>query len=518
MSNIRISYSFHSISLIALTLVCTTFFGCDDDSSEPVVTAATIEANPDNALSATIEVRTDVPTKLEVEVVGEGHSSWQIPLSAQLATSHSIPVLGLRSETKYNFVITATDRGGNTVEDESLTVTSAALPADFPAITASLAMPLQVAAGFTIFSVIRIDPKAGPLLNSDWGMMIAVDAEGHVVWYQNKPGGGDLSQLDNGNFLYMNGHSQIIEMDAMGNTVNTITAADVGIDGFHHEIIALPSGNFLTLSTDLRTISGYKDEAGDPVLSYQVVGDVIVEFSASGEIVHQVNMFDVLDPLRIIEPDFHFNFYDGLYGVTGSKDWTHGNAVVMHPDGDAYVISLRHQDWLVKVDRETGQLVWRLGVDGDFAMPGGNTDFAYHHHAPEFQQDGSLLLYDNGNGRPVEAGQEPYSRVVHYELDEENMVLTRVWQYRGSEDFFTPTVGDADRLANGNVLVTQGSLTDDPTQVISAGTHGRIVEVTDDASPATVFEVEINDPPGATQDYGYMVYRAERIESLYPNL
>ena len=76
------------------------------------------------------------------------------------------------------------------------------------------------------------------------------------------------------------------------------------------------------------------------------------------------------------------------------------------------------------IDRATGDVLWRLGLDGDFALAGA-TDWFFHQHSPQWQPDGRLLLYDNAVGNPaLPMGQTPHSRAKIFELDETTMTAT----------------------------------------------------------------------------------------------
>jgi hypothetical protein len=72
-------------------------------------------------------------------------------------------------------------------------------------------------------------------------------------------------------------------------------------------------------------------------------------------------------------------------------------------------------------------------------------------HCPSELPDGKLLLFDNGTFRDGE--NVPYSRVI--EVDRRTRAIT--WEYRDSppENFFTALMGAAQRLANGNTLITE---------------------------------------------------------------
>lgn len=56
----------------------------------------------------------------------------------------------------------------------------------------------------------------------------------------------------------------------------------------------------------------------------------------------------------------------------GLPDWTHSNALVYSPSDGNLLLSVRHQSWVLKIDYNngagTGNLLWRLGYQGDFAL------------------------------------------------------------------------------------------------------------------------------------------------------
>lgn len=50
-------------------------------------------------------------------------------------------------------------------------------------------------------------------------------------------------------------------------------------------------------------------------------------------------------------------------------DWCHANAVSHDPRDDSLLVSLRHQDCIIKIDRRSGDLVWILGDPGNWRAP-----------------------------------------------------------------------------------------------------------------------------------------------------
>ena len=139
------------------------------------------------------------------------------------------------------------------------------------------------------------------------------------------------------------------------------------------------------------------------------------------------------------------------------KDWTHANAVVFDAQRNALIVSSWHMSavlairYAVDASGKSGDLLWRLGPGGDFTVQGSG-ELQYYQHAVEVQDDGSILLYDNGNMRPgtdlnsPDITQHPYSRAVLFSLDDANKTVTQKWEMRSLVDgrqlwaFF---VGDA---------------------------------------------------------------------------
>jgi len=161
------------------------------------------------------------------------------------------------------------------------------------------------------------------------------------------------------------------------------------------------------------------------------------------------------------------------------QDWLHANALVHGLDQDGgqhFWVSARYQDWMIKVDVETDEVVWRFGYEGDFELVDDidaetptvlpPKDWIYHQHAPErLFQSGSrseFVVFDNGNRRRLDDGSidevsAGYSRVVAFVLDEETMRAAPTC-VRGAEDpfdpahFFADYAGDADVLPAGDRL------------------------------------------------------------------
>jgi hypothetical protein len=140
---------------------------------------------------------------------------------------------------------------------------------------------------------------------------------------------------------------------------------------------------------------------------------------------------------------------------------------------------------LFKIDRASGNILWRLGGSYDTTTFGAG-DFTYSPtaarfsdaHDPEMHDDGTILLYDNGGFSMGGSTTTYHSRVLEYKVDQTAKTATLTWEFPGTfavdawykNSWYSPYWGDADRLGNGNILITAA--------IHSASNTNRIFEVT----------------------------------------
>ncbi len=488
--------------------------GPEADAVPPLIWNVHSAASPSNVLSAAVWFDTDEPAITSLALrSGDGHeitlSSGSVP-----STGHRFSVWGLHAETLYRITVSATDSAENTARKELDAYRTPPLPRDIPPLQTLVSDPSRMQLGVTLFSVTRWTPAR----DNNWGLLLAVDESGEVVWYhRTRAPVTDVRRLWGGNLRYLVGAHGAAEIDMLGNLVAVFQANELEppVDSFHDEILQLPSGNFLTLSTELRSLAGYQETSGST--SFDVVSDVLVEFTSGRQVVNRWSLFDVLDPLRV-RLGFHLPYYNTMYKDKSQnpKDWSHANSIYFDPADDSVLLSLMHQDWVIKTDRGTGEMRWRFGPEGDFELQGAG-EWPYHQNAARLLPNGNLILFDSGTGRPgAQHFSEWTSRVVEYRLDTDNMTATQVWEFRGREPFYSEYNGEADLLPDGNVLITDGGRGKDPMLSYLHPENlkfARILEVTHTDAPEVVFELLVRDEEGGV---GYSVHSSERLLRQYP--
>ena len=531
---------FLMLSIVALGAAAT---ACD--RTVPSITRLNVAepARPEAPLGVAVEVTTDEPALLSVEIADDAGVERR-DLGGRFRTEHVVPLVGLRPGRTHSVTFIATDAAGNVDRAPPLVVETDPLPDDFPPLRTTVSRPERMEPGWTLFNLYRWGAEGRV---QDYGLLVAVDASGEVVWYfRTDHSIMQAIPLANGNLLYMASVDTVwgvlVEIDVLGNVVrrwHSRAAADlvpagsilVDTDSLHHEIIELPSGNLATLSSEVRSFDDYPTSEEDPDAPREtrdVVGDVIVEFAPDGTVVAEWPLLDAVDPYRISFDSLGTGFWEDTYKALGhatgeAADWAHANAFAVDPADDAFVVSLRHQDAQVKVDR-TGAARWILGPHGGWdgpwrdrlLEPQGDLEWPYHGHGIEVTPHGTILLFDNGNNRalpfdtPMPA-EDSYSRAVEYEVDEEAMTVRQAWAYpgAGAEPFYSSFLSDADLLPQtGNVLITDGARTR-TIETAEGETEerrwARILEVTRADPAEVVFELVIDD-----ESSGWHVYRAGR--------
>ena len=322
--------------------------------------------------------------------------------------------------------------------------------------------------GYTLFS---------PNVSDD---AYLVDMEGNYVHRWHYPGGIAYGYLlNNGNLLFRNqganppGADYIRELDWDSNLVWE----------YHDPALRrhnrLPNGNNLMLlqrdriSADLtRQVRGGFTSANDPE---QMFGDQVVEVAPDGTEVNAWHSADHLDPES-----------DAICPLENRAAWGGANDLTSSPDGSTFLISFRILDTVALVDRGTGEITWKWG-------PG----IISHQHHPTYLDNGNVLLLDNGSHRRGLS----YSRVL--EVDPSTSEI--VWQYQAKPmaSFFTHFTGGAQRLPNGNTLITEGMA-------------GRLFEVT----PIGEIVWEFVSPFFVPSQHGVAngVFRAHRYGPDHPAL
>ncbi|MCL5069721.1 MAG: aryl-sulfate sulfotransferase [Actinobacteria bacterium] len=292
--------------------------------------------------------------------------------------------------------------------------------------------------GYTLFA-----PMWG---NDTW----LINMKGEIVhrWKFNKRPGDFPYLLSNGNLIYPERlpipkllftggcGCDCLEVDWDNNLVWKYTDTEQ-----HHLVLRLRSGNTLFLRIEkvpsdiAKKIKGGikgSEENGD------IYGDSFREVTPDGNIVWEWKGYEHLD-LDIFT----------ICPLEERRDWTHANSCFELPNGDL-LTCFRNVDLLVIIDKKTKEIKWHWGKG-----------ILSHQHMASYLDNGNILCFNNGQHR--QNGSMSYSSIV--EVNPKTYKI--VWEYldKRPTSFYSAVISGAQRLSNGNTLVTDG-------------VKGRIFEIT----------------------------------------
>ncbi|HRF66793.1 MAG TPA: aryl-sulfate sulfotransferase [Ignavibacteria bacterium] len=302
-------------------------------------------------------------------------------------------------------------------------------------------------------------------------LLILNNDASHVFTRQLSAQVFDFNRQPNGNFTYFyrNG-GKYYEIDTNYNLTDSFYTGNGYLTDIH-ELRVLPNRHALLMSYDKQVVDMSQIvQGGNPAA--QVTGLIIQEIDENKNVVFQWRSWDHIPITDATYEDF----------LSDEIDYIHGNAIELDNDGNI-MISSRHLDEITKISRSTGNIIWRLGgKQNQFIFQ--NDPFRFsHQHGIRRLLNGNILMFDNGNFHiPAE------SRAVEYILDEVNKIATKMWEYKNTPVIYGNAMGFAQRLENGNTLISWGS------------TNPTVTEVKPDGSKA----LEMNLPVGV---FSYRVFK-----------
>ncbi len=129
----------------------------------------------------------------------------------------------------------------------------------------------------------------------------------------------------------------------------------------------------------------------------------------------------------------------------------HFNSVGLDRDGNL-IVSARNTSAVYKIDRRTGQIIWRLGGTKSSFKMGSGTTTAFQHDAV-VEPDGTITIFDDGAGPPQ---VHPDSRGIRVALDLQKMTASLAREYDHSPKISAMFEGSAQRLPGGDVFLGWG--------------------------------------------------------------
>ena len=325
-----------------------------------------------------------------------------------------------------------------TSERKTYTIQKDNLPADFPEIRVdSINSPTSGYIFLAPFSLSGINPP---------NYLIITDNYGIPVFYKKmiKERSLNFVKQPSGVLTYFN-QGKYHVMDSSYNVIDSLYVKN-GYETNVHECLLLPNGHSLLLGDDNEQVAMDTVVAGGDSNAV-VVGAIIQELDENKDTVFEWRSWD------------HFKITDATYDInlTGAGiDFAHPNALEIDSDGNI-LLSCRNLDEITKIDRQTGDIIWRWGgqycKNNQFTFSNDPIGFSHQHFIRRLS-NGNYIIFDNGN-----LHSPSFSRVVEYQLDQQNKTARLISDYRNNPQTFSLAMGNGQRLENGNIFIGWGWFT-----------------------------------------------------------
>jgi hypothetical protein len=310
-----------------------------------------------------------------------------------------------------------------------------------PAVRVNVRASDSVAQGFVFVAVKKGAGQDGPMI---------LDNQGRLVWFSKDRYATDFKVQTykgepvltwwQGGIVAGHGVGKYVIFDSSYREVRQVKAGN-GYRGDLHEFSITPEDTALLTaytetSTDLSPIGGPKDAPVWDGIAQEVdieTGEVLFEW-------HSLEHVGVEESYRPPPED-----------PDEPLDYFHINSIEVEPDGN-FLIDAKGTYAVYKVDRESGEILWRLGGKrSDFEMGEGTRTVSQHD--ARRQEDGTITIFDNG--APPEVHDQ--SRGIMVELDMAAMKATLLREYTHPGKPLSTSQGNMQVLSNSNVFVGWGT-------------------------------------------------------------
>lgn len=231
----------------------------------------------------------------------------------------------------------------------------------------------------------------------------------------------------------------------------------------NHEYHVLGKNHYLLLAYVGKKVTNIPKEVPGSELGANVIACVFQEIK-DGECIFEWDSTDYpeLYALSLESCDYTNN-------ASVWADYAHVNAISIDPRDNNFVCSLRNLDSILKIDRQTGKILWCLGGEADeFGLT--EDQYFRRQHNISVTEDGYYTMLDNGclvnvlkypyqTAEEIAAlGSQQRSRILKIKLDEEKKEITEFHEFY-VENFFTPSMGSVQVLDNdtNTILVDWGT-------------------------------------------------------------
>jgi len=362
--------------------------------------------NDNSPLTAIITTTGKEPHTLEIRILGKYDNDLTY-IDKNLSRSHTVPLIGLYPDFDNTIFVKAVNSNNQTISTKRFQVKTDPVNVQIPNIEI-LAYDHEFLPGRLTFIEYRLGFTNVPFVFDEYG---------DVRWYLKYPDQSLIrpTLVKNKRYFYCGdfGYSVMYKFDWFGN-IDTIDLPE-GYNMLHHEVnrnnghLFFPSDNHYILETD-----------------------------ENGKKIKEWNLEEIVK--RYLPANQQM--------VIEDKDWLHVNSVYYQEEDQSLVVSARQSLGVFKLDYSSGNILWILNDTSALwysypklknlaLMPLEGCDLPIGQHSPVPLSGNRILMLDNGydgyerinSEGGLTDGGKGYSRLVVYEINENNMTVSQDFEY-----------------------------------------------------------------------------------------
>lgn len=293
----------------------------------------------------------------------------------------------------------------------------------------------------TLYKINFIEKKLNSL-----NQQCILNTLGEVVFFRKTIFGSDFKIHPNGLISYWHGNGFYL-LNKELEIIDSVSCVN-GISTDSHDFKILPNGHYLLCGKeseikDLSNVHLYTEKHLPGSKRSIVEYDVIQELDKNKNLVFEWKT----------KPYFDIAYINTVYLTDTAKiDLTHFNSIDADSKGNI-LVSFRRFDELMKIDRKTGNIIWRMGGKyNQIKILNDSIPFLGQHDA-QFTGENTISLFDNGYSLD---SLKHNARGLEYEIDDVNKTAKLIWSYSNKNKIVSIATGSFKKHKNETALISYG--------------------------------------------------------------
>jgi arylsulfate sulfotransferase len=314
-------------------------------------------------------------------------------------------------------------------------------------------------------------------MKSGLGSPVIVDTDGAVRWAVPGAVSDALSTaLQGDQFVIGDASAAVVHQIGLDGTIKQSSVTSPAITNFHHNIDQGSVGLLAEVNTQTNGVQNIESN--------------VIEMTEQGTILDQWDLGAIIGAYMQSMGD------DAAAFVRPGIDWFHNNSTTYDASDDSVIISSR-ENFVIKVDYHTGNIIWILGDPTKYwytfpslrakalTLASGGL-YPIGQHAVSLTTDGHLLLFNDGLGSQNQPAGAPagetrtYSVVSAYSIDASTMTAQNIWNFEDGQTIYSDICSSAYKAPGNSLLIDYATA--------SAGRQALLVGL--DANHGIAFEFQ----------------------------